>query len=108
MSKHIKWSEVLGVILQPALDYGCEFQISRKDSAYYINLNTMAKSQCILKWESHKLTAHCRYEKVVDDIETFEDVLNVVYDCDHDRNYFSRCWLELFDEYGLPKYYWRT
>lgn len=86
-------------LIQPALDIGCEFKIYNEDGIFCINLNTHAKSSCILKQKSDGIYAYRRYDKV-DKVNNFNHLIEIVLGCAHHRNFFNDDWLEVFEEYG--------
>ena len=88
-------------LLKPALDEGCMFEIYLdQDKTFCINLNTEAKSECVLKIEEDGLKAYTRYNGV-NYVSSFEDVLEIVEDCACGRSYFSEYWLKVLKSHGM-------
>lgn len=86
-------------ILKPAFDKGMRFEIYYEGDTLCIDLNTQAKSGCVLKKNGDSIKAHMRYNKI-ETIEYFDDVLSAIYSCGHGRNYFNGLWVELLKENG--------
>ncbi len=88
-------------MLNPALDAGCNFEISKDGKGVVcIDLNTMAKSGCDLRIEDGKIIAYRRYNRI-DEVETFGDILSIVHDCAHGRDYFNESWIDVFKDNGM-------
>jgi hypothetical protein len=86
-------------LLQPALNVGCSFDIYSEQGIPCIDLNTGAKSGCILKIENGEFIAYRRYDRR-NQFSTFDELLGLVYECCHGRSYFDGNWLTLFQMYG--------
>ena len=88
-------------MLEPALDHGCKFDISKDGSGVVcIDLNTMAKSGCDLRIEDGKIFAYRRYHRI-DEVNSFSDILSFVHDCAHGRDYFNESWVDVFKANGM-------
>lgn len=87
-------------ILAPALKHGCIFELSCDDDVYTIDLNTRAKSQCIIKIEDGKFVAYRRYGKQ-DEFTNFDELIEIVHECAHGRSYFDSGWLAVFQEFQM-------
>jgi len=90
--------------IEPLLDRRCNFIIYKEGNTPCIDLNTMAKSECILKKENEALYAYRRYNKI-DRISTLGDLIDIVYECHCGRSYFNTMWTSIFEEYGLGDNY---
>lgn len=89
-------------LVKPALDKGIELEIKSQDGIICIDMNTRAKSECVLKLEDCGIVAHRRYDRV-DPVESFEQLMLLIRDCSHGRDSFNVDWLELMDEYGIER-----
>jgi len=87
-------------MLKPALDDGCRFEIYSDTGTVCIDLNTGAKSGCVLKLEEGITFAYRRYNRK-DKVESFDDILELVWDCCHRRSFFDEAWIRVFDENEL-------
>lgn len=86
-------------MLEPAFDGGCQLIVYKEDGDWNIDLETRAKSNCILKLEEGKVTAYCRYNET-HSIENFDDVLYAVSTCKHRRDYMDGSWAKLLEAVG--------
>ena len=82
-------------ILEPALEKGLEVSVGKEA----VDVNTGMKSHCHLKEEDGVIKAFCRYD-VVETVESWEDLLSVVADCECRKGFGSRYWFELLEEAG--------
>ena len=89
-------------LVQPALELGCRFEvyIEKSSGTFCVDLGTQAKSHCILKLEDEKVMAHRRYGKV-SEVESFDELLEVIHDCGHGRDYFNNDWLTVLNHFGV-------
>jgi hypothetical protein len=96
---HKQFAKILKII-GPALEEGLQVNLSIEDSFAKVDLQTLGKSHCYLKNEHGLIFAYTRYNepKIV---KTFEDVINVVYECVCYRTFFSSVWLRIFEERGM-------
>ncbi len=85
-------------ILQPALDHGITIGLEKYDGKLGFNLNTQAKSDCVLVDEGDAIVAYMRYGDTAI-IEDFNDVLYTVNKCKHGRDYISLHWQELINKH---------
>jgi hypothetical protein len=87
--------------LEPAINAGEHITLSRDENGIYcINLETLAKAECILTICNNKVVAHMRYGATAD-ITSFNDILVAVHGCAHGQSYFNFNWLEVFKTYGM-------
>ena len=91
--------EVLDM-LSKALHAGCVFEVSYDNEIFSIDMNTGGKSACRLRLEPDGIKAYRRYDRV-DTVKDFNDVVDLVYDCCHGRNYFNSGWLQVFKNYNM-------
>ena len=88
-------------MLWPAFELGCYFEVTRQDGLYHINLNTQAKSDCILVIEEDGTVKAKRRYGDVDTIECFMDILQSVVKCRCGREYFSNFWRAVLRKYQI-------
>lgn len=93
------YSELL-YLVGPALNVGGTFELTLTDGKPSLDLNTQAKSECILKAEGDGIVAYRRYGRR-DVVRDFDHLLNIVWECGHGRSYFSSVWLQVFEDFGL-------
>ena len=86
--------------LEPAINAGVHITLSKDKKGYWIDLNTNAKSQCLININNGEVTAHMRYGKSVE-INGFYDILMTCHGCAHGRPYFNESWIEVFTQYGM-------
>ena len=81
-------------LLEPALDAGIELAVGKEDGQYYVNLDTGMKSECVIWVTPTRFEARGRYG-AIEFIDTWDDVLYVVEQCQHGRPFGNTLWLEL-------------
>lgn len=86
--------------LEMVLAAGIIVELYKEGETLCADLNTAAKSSCVLKEENGGVFAHRRYGRV-DRVECFEDIVAYVHDCAHGRYFFNLKWLEIFEREGL-------
>lgn len=89
----------LVILLSPAIKAGCNITFKVENGNFCADLNTEAKSYCVLVCQDGKIMAHRRYNQI-DEVKSFKDVLDAVYGCGHGRSFFSQPWLDLLNDYG--------
>jgi hypothetical protein len=68
----------------------------------YYDLNTGMKSHCYLTDADGTIKAYTRYDKV-HEVEDYGDLLYIVKDCMHGRNYLAGAWLKLLVKEDMLK-----
>ena len=90
-------------LIEPALISGVTVKIYvEEDGTKCIDLNTEAKSWCILKSCGNDIYAHMRYDKVIK-VESFNDVLKCVRDCCYGRSFFNKNWIKCMDDHHVTR-----
>lgn len=78
--------------------------VLRESGEIGYDINTGAKSSAVLvETGNNVFTAYMRYDETEDNIETVEDVLDVVRSAMHGRDGVDQHWMDLFIEYGYAK-----
>ena len=94
-------SKELQRILLDIISAGKEIRIGHDFKGdFYVNLDTQAKSDCILSDGPDGIVAEMRYGKT-QLIETYEDVLYTVRECRLGRSYMSHTWETILKQKGL-------
>ncbi len=87
--------EKLLTLLEEPLAEGLEVNLKLEGGKVpFVDLNTMGKSYCHLRLEDGVVVAYRRYDQK-DVVETYEELLDLVYDCVHGRSFFNKVWLDI-------------
>jgi len=87
-------------LLEPALRRGLVFKVYIERAVACVDLDTRAKSECILKKTPMGIKAFMRYD-VVKPVQDFNDVLLAVQDCAHGRTFFNEDWVRVLKDYDF-------
>lgn len=93
-----KFDELMTLLTEPIV-HGCKFDIWVSDGVPTVDLNTCAKSSCILKNTDDGIFAYRRYDRV-DKVDSFDDLLDLVYGCTNGE-YFSGRWIDILRNHGF-------
>lgn len=91
--------EELVTMLIPLIIKGVNINVYHSKDIPQINLNTMAKSSCILTLEDGKVYANRRYGRK-DEVTDLDHLIELVSECDHGRGYFDSNWVRIIKEAG--------
>jgi hypothetical protein len=86
-------------LLKEPLSRGCVFSLETEGDFFVVGLNTEAKSECILKCKEDGIYAHRRYDRV-DKVDSYEHLLELIYECRHGRSFFSKEWFSILKDHG--------
>ena len=101
MNKNTEQLQNIFNLIDPILRHGVTIEAYYENDKLCVDLNTQAKSGCVLRVVNNEIIAYKRYG-IEDKISNLDDLLESVYDCCHGRNYFSSDWLDVFNSYGFP------
>jgi len=93
-------------LLKPILEIGVHIDVYYTNGNLRVDLNTGAKSHCWLEGRDGEWKAYRRYAQI-DEFETLEDIIDLVYECEYRRDFFNGDWCSVFDEYDYIKFDWR-
>lgn len=91
--------KLLDLLAEP-MKQGCRFEIFFDEGVFCVDLNTGAKSGCVLKARGETIKAYRRYGRV-DIVDDFDDLLSLVADCGHGRNFFNHAWVNILKSNGF-------
>lgn len=88
--------KILELLQEAMSDYHVEITINSANGVLECNVNTGAKSDCILKMVDNKVVAFGRYNVI--EIEDRSDLYNFIENCRCGRNYMHHAWDKLLSE----------
>jgi hypothetical protein len=87
-------------LLEEPLREGLYVTIYYQNGNLWADLNTQAKSQCILECREDGIYAHRRYDRV-DKVKNYEHLLQLIVECGHGRSFFSADWWNILEKHNL-------
>ncbi len=84
-------------MLRPFFERGMTFTVGR-GTDWEVDLDTQAKSHCVLTLEDGIVYANMRYD-TVKRIDDYRDIINAVRECDCHRNSMNYEWREVINVY---------
>lgn len=87
-------------LLTTPLSLGCVISLSVECGVVTVDLNTQAKSHCILRVINGEILAYRRYDRV-DKVTSLDDLMEIIRGCAHGKSYFSGDWLKVFRDLEL-------